>query len=78
MWESFEIGGRRGRPRIYCLLCEPPGTQIVMVNGWYKRRRRWPCLAGSNVSCGLLRQIRSMLRIWVHWLLRRIRSMLRF
>ena len=43
--ESFEVGGKRGRPRIYCLVCEPPGFQVVKVPHQERvRLRRRPSL----------------------------------
>jgi hypothetical protein len=40
--EAFQVGGKRGRPRIYCYACSPPGTQVVKVRGRLKLRRRYP------------------------------------
>jgi hypothetical protein len=40
--EAFQIERKRGRPRIYCFACEPPGWQVVKVphQSRLKLRRR--------------------------------------
>jgi hypothetical protein len=43
--EAFQIERRRGRPRVYCFVCEPPGWQVVKVPHQSRvklRRRRAP------------------------------------
>jgi hypothetical protein len=51
--ETFEIGGKRGRPRIYCRVCEPPGWQVVKVPHQTRvklRRRRSRDLGGAYLA----------------------------
>jgi hypothetical protein len=38
--ESFAIVRKRGRPREYCFVCEPPGFQVVRVAAWPEWRSR--------------------------------------
>jgi hypothetical protein len=36
----FEIERKRGRPRIYCPNCSPPGYQVIRRRGRFKLRLR--------------------------------------
>ena len=64
--ETFQIERKRGRPRVYCFVCEPPGWQVVKVPHQSRvklRRRRAPLVrigspaaldptdAGRYISC---------------------------
>jgi hypothetical protein len=43
--ETFQIERKRGRPRVYCFVCEPRGWQVVKIPHQSRvklRRRRAP------------------------------------
>jgi hypothetical protein len=65
MWRDVPIERKRGRPRAYCFVCEPPGWQVVKVlyQSRLRLRRRRPVFLHLRVtragpSAGLLGLLR--------------------
>ena len=51
--QVFQIERKRGRPRLYCGVCSPPGFQVVVVRSRYKLRRRPPAFRRIDVATWL-------------------------